>query len=230
MDRQILKTAFGNGETMKISGAIFDLDGTLLDTMSAWETLGSDYLRGRAIQPDDGLDEQLKPMSLDEACDYCRVKYKLPDNVGAIVKGVIALIEHYYFDIFQPKAGVPEFLAQLSGRDIKMCVATANEKYLAEAALLRTGLRGYFGEIYTCTDIGSGKDCPAVFEAALASLDTPKSETVIFEDSLHAIKTAKAAGFTVVGVYDAFEKNQAAVREISDIYIESFTEIPDCLK
>ena len=210
---------------MKLSGAIFDLDGTLLDSMSVWDTAGEDYLRSRGLEPREDLNEKFKAMSLYQAACYLRSAYGLPDGAEEIMDGVNRLIAHFYTNEAQPKAGVPEVLAALNKRGVKMCVASATDRPLVEAALSRCGLLGYFGEIFTCSSVGHGKDEPDIFLAALAFLRTPKNSTWVFEDALHAALTAKTAGFPVLGVYDRSEKDQAALAGLAEVYVRSFTEM-----
>ena len=94
-----------------------------------------------------------------------------------------------------------------------------------EAALLRTGVWSFFGEIFTCDEVGHGKDEPHIFETALRFLGTAKSETVVFDDAPHAVRTAKKAGFLVAGVYDSHEKAQDEIRGLADIYLEDLTRL-----
>jgi hydroxymethylpyrimidine kinase/phosphomethylpyrimidine kinase len=103
-----------------------------------------------------------------------------------------------------------------------MCVATVTDRYLAEAALTRLNIRQFFSEIFTTAEIGCGKNNPAIYRTALSYLGTPKEETAVFEDALHALVTAKNDGFRVVGVYDAHEKRQAEMRAEADYYISDY--------
>lgn len=103
-----------------------------------------------------------------------------------------------------------------------MCIATATERYQIEAALKRCHLDSFFGEIFTCSAVGHGKDEPHIFEAALAWLGTGREDTLVFEDAYHAIQTAKKAGFRVAAVYDSHEPHQREIRELADHYIEQF--------
>lgn len=214
---------------MKMEGAIFDLDGTLLDSMFIWDTIGEDYLRSRGIEPHENLYEKFKDMSLSQAAAYYQSEYGLADGTDAIIDGVGRLIGGFYMDKVQPKAGVAEFLAALQKRNVKMCVTTANKESLAKAALLKNGLLSYLEEILTCQDVGYGKDEPQIFNAAWQLLQTPKAHTWVFEDALHAVHTAKAAGFPVVGVYDKAESHPDQLRRSADLYIHSFWEMRDLL-
>lgn len=211
---------------MNIKGAIFDMDGTLLDSMFVWETIGGNYLKSRGIQPREGLDKVFKAMSLVQAAEYYQREYGLTDTADEIIAGVNHMVEHYYKDVVKPKDGVVDFLEKLKSSDVRMCVATATDRYLVKAALTRCGLWDYFLGIFTCGEIGAGKDQSKIFEAALRLLGTAKSETPVFEDALHAVRTAKNAGFTVVGVYDAYESdNENEIKQLVDIYISSYGEM-----
>ena len=207
---------------MKIAGAIFDLDGTLLDSMSIWKTVGEDYLRTLGIEPDGNLKETLKTMSLLQAGEYLKQQYGIAATVEEIMQGVNSLVEHFYTEEAPLKAGVADFLEALSHRGVRMCIATATDRHLARAALARNGILKYFGEIFTCTSVGCGKDQPDIFEAALAFLGTPKMQTLVFEDALHAAQTAKGAGFCVAAVLDSTEECQAELKALADFYIENF--------
>jgi len=213
---------------MKIDGAIFDLDGTLLDSMFIWDTIGEDYLRSLGIQPREDLSQTFKTMSLLQAAKHYQREYGVTHNIEEIMHGVNGMIENYYFNDVKTKDGVRDMLEKLKRDVVKMCVATATDLHLAKAALERNGILGYFSKIFTCTEVGSGKDTPEIYNRALAHLGTPKQRTVVFEDALYAVKTAKEAGFFVAGVYDRSEAAQSAeIQERSDIYINSFAEMRD---
>ena len=210
---------------MTIKGGIFDMDGTLLDSMSIWRNIGIDYLLKLGIQPKPDLFDRLRVLSLTEAADYMRVDYRLEKPTEQVMREIDAMIEDFYFNTAPKKDGVVAFLDRLKAQGTRMVIATATDRYLVEAALKRTGLYGYFERIYTCTEVGKGKEHPDIFEQALAHLGTPKESTYIFEDSYYAIVTAKKAGFPVFAVWDRFSAGQnAAIRELSDIYIDDFAQ------
>jgi HAD superfamily hydrolase (TIGR01509 family) len=123
------------------------------------------------------------------------------------------------------KTAVLPFLDRLYRNNVKMCIATATERELAKAALERLSAAKYFDFILTCTEAGMGKDTPEFFLKALELLNTPRHETIVFEDALHAIKSAKAAGFLVVAVYDKSSyEEQEEIKSIADIYLNSFED------
>lgn len=209
---------------MKISGAIFDVDGTLLDSMSIWDTIGTDYLRSIGYEPRENLNEVFKNMSLLQAAEYYRKKYGVTLSTGEIMDGVNAMLERYYRYEAPLKPGTEKLLARLRQNGVKLCIATATDRYLVEAALERCGVLRSFERIFTCTEVGHGKDEPQIFEAALRFLGTGKVETLVFDDALYAVRTAKKAGFPVVAVYDSHENAQAEIRALSDFYLEDLSQ------
>ena len=208
---------------MKLQGAIFDLDGTLLDSMFIWDTLGVDYLVSLGKTPKPGLKEQLRPMSLDQVARMFIREYGVTLSIEEIKAGVNRMVEHYYFEVVQPKPGVPEFLAWAKQQGIKTCIATASDRYVVEAALRRTGLLSYIDNIFTCEEIGKAKDEPDIFLYAREYLGTPLENTYVFEDIYLAMQTAKRAGFGVVAVYDETSANHSAeIAALADCYIKTF--------
>ena len=120
-----------------------------------------------------------------------------------------------------------KFLSLLKMEGVWMYVATNTDRDLVEAALKHTGLEGYFRGVMTCAEVGAGKkDSPEIYERCMRRLRSTKKDTVIFEDALHAIRTARDAGFRICGVYDASsEADQEAIRQLSEYYIRSFEEM-----
>jgi len=209
---------------MKIQGAIFDVDGTLLDSMSIWDTIGADYLRSIGYEPRENLNEVFKNMSLLQAAEYYRHEYGVTRSIEEIMDGVNAMLEHFYQYDAPLKPGAAELLERLRRKEVKLCIATATDRYLVEAALERCGVLSYFDKIFTCSEVGHGKDEPIIFEAALRFLGTEKSKTVVFDDALYAIRTAKKAGFPVAAVYDSHEKAQAEIRALADLYLADLAQ------
>ena len=215
---------------MRIRGAIFDVDGTLLDSMFIWDTIGETYLRSIGYQPKENLNETFKNMSLHQAARYYQTEYGVTRSIDQIMDGVNAMLERYYRFEVPLKPGVAELLERLRQSGVKLCIATATDRHLVEAALDRCGVLSCFGEIFTCNEVGHGKDEPDIFEAALRFLGTRREETLVFDDALYAVRTAKEAGFPVAAVYDSHERSQAEVRARSDLYLEDLTQLVELQK
>jgi len=205
-----------------LEGAIFDLDGTLIDSMGAWDNVPIDYLHSVGCEPAADLHVRFRAMSQTQAAEYFISEYSVDKPLDDILKGINALIERYYFDSAELKHGVGELLEEMYAAGIKMCIATATDRYMVEAALKRCGIEKYFAEIFTCGEVGHAKNEPTIFRIATEFLGTDKSKTAVIEDSLHAITTATADGFPVVAVYDAFEAAPEKVKALADIYIDDF--------
>ena len=207
-----------------LKGAIFDFDGTLVDSMFIWDTIGEDYLRSLGKEPHEDLKETFMTLTLEQAAEYYRTHYGVTLSVKEIVDGVNAMVEGIYRTRVALKQGVADFLAQLKDNGTRMCIATVTDRYLVEETLDRLGILQYFSEIFTCAEVGYGKDKPIIYRKAHEHLDTVKNETYVFEDSLFALKTAKADGFTTIGVYDRHETSQDKLKNLADYYIVDFAD------
>ncbi|MBQ2896676.1 MAG: HAD family phosphatase [Oscillospiraceae bacterium] len=199
-----------------LRGVIFDFDGTLFDSMFIWDSAGETYLRALGKEPEENLQTVLKPMSLRQSAAYIRRRYHLELSVEEIMQGIGRVVEDFYFHTVEPKPGVIPFLEELRQRNIGMCIATAVERYQAEAALERCGMRAFFSGIFTCSELGSGKDEPILYRTAMAHLGTDRGSTIVVEDAYHAIRTAKEDDFVVAAVFDAGEARQEEIRRLAD--------------
>lgn len=217
--------AVGRGKTGHIRCAIFDFDGTLFDSMYVWDLAGQQYLRSQGCMPKPTLQEDLKTMSLYQAACYMQREYAISQPVEAIMDGINKAVERFYFDDVQPKPGIPAFLQTLRDAGVTLCIATATDRYQIEAALQRCGLDHFFPAIFTCTEVGHGKDNPLIYRLAMAHCGADRDTTVIFEDAIHAVETAKADGFTVIGIRDESEPRQPLLQSLADCYLTDFTRL-----
>ena len=177
----------------EIQGAIFDVDGTLLDSMGYWEHLGDEYLLSRQLQPPENLANLLASMTLLEAAEYFKKHYGITDEAEEMIKDFDQLMAGQQ-DIPE-KEGVRQVLEELKEREIPMYIATATQRPLVEAALVRTGLNGYFQGMITCQEAGKSKRDPLIYQIAREKLGTDKEKTAVFEDAVFAARTAKKEGF-----------------------------------
>lgn len=211
---------------MIYKGIIFDLDGTILDSMPIWSKVGEEFLFNQGITTPMGLRKNLKKKSLRQAADYMRRNSKIDFAVEEIIEEIHNMMESHYKYFIPLKPYVREFLNYLKENNIKMCIATASNKKLVENALGRLGVLSYFAFILTNEEVGKGKDEPDIYIQAAQRLGYRIQEVLIFEDSLHCIETAKKAGFKVVGVYDqSSEEHIKEIRKNSDYFIYSFQNI-----
>ena len=215
----------------KIKGAIFDLDGTVLNSMYIWDEIGIRYLKKLGIEPDLKFKKEFKELSLRQAAEYYRNYFKIDISMEEIINGVNKMVEGFYFDEVLKKDNVENVLELLKSNGTKMCVATATDKYLVEKALERNGILDYFSEIYTCAIVDAGKDEAKIYDVAREHLGTPLENTVIFEDALYAIKTAKDAGYTVIGIEDVSAKeDREEIKKLCDLYVKDHFELYNVLK
>lgn len=203
-----------------IKGAIFDMDGTLLDSMPVWDDVGIKYLISLGIHPEEDLKEEIKDMSFNQSVRYFQKKYGIEKSEKEMIDGINKLVEKFYFEEAELKEGIREILLYLRKNNVKMCIATATDRYLVDNSMKMCGVREYFSAIFTCNEVGHGKDEPVIYEKALDFLGTKREQTIVFEDAVYAMETAKNAGFLVAGMYDASEKEQSRVIELADYYIK----------
>ena len=212
---------------MRLNCAIFDMDGTVLDSMQAWVDAIGHILTRRGITPPADLREITRPMNGMLLVDYLQREF-LPGITGReITDEVGAYMEDFYSDRVQAKAGVKNFLSLLKMEGVQCYLATATHRELVRRAIAHAGLEPYFKGIITSAEVGKNKiDSPDIYEWAMKRMGGNKADTVVFEDALFAIRTAKKAGFRVAGVYDPdSEADQEEIRALSDYYITSFEEL-----
>ena len=212
---------------MKLKCAIFDFDGTLFDSMYIWDMVGEVYLRSLGIEPKLSMREDIRALSLYQSSCYFKEEYAIDLPVEEIMAGINKTVENFYLHEVQPKEGVVAFLNQMKQQGIAICIATASERYQIEAALQRCHMEHLFEAIFTCTEVGYGKDEPVIFRRAMEYFEADRNNTIIFEDALHAVNTAKKDGFKVSAVFDNSEKRQAEIRQLSDCYIPEFEHVEE---
>ena len=142
-----------------LKGIIFDVDGTLLNSMHIWNELGNRYLQTIGLEPEEGLASVLFPMSVEESSIYLKNRYKLSDPVDKIVKDTIVLIDDFYHYEAVPKNGLLPYLDWVRSREIPMVIATSGDREVLNKALARLEIADYFSGILTCSELGtiSGK-------------------------------------------------------------------------
>lgn len=212
-----------------IKFAIFDLDGTLLDSSEMWRTLGARYLTLLKKTPEEGLTDKLAEQTMLTAAQYFREYYGVPYSAEEIVRHLTRMIESYYTEEVRMKPGVPELLSALRSHCVYMSVATMSDEHLGMLALERLGVGDYFAGAVSCSNYGA-KTQPDVFLAAADLIYAIPEETIVFENSLYAVRTAKKAGFVTAGVADISEGDPEGMRRTADFYAENLGEFADNIK
>ena len=204
--------------------AIFDMDGTLIDSMIFWKNLASEYLSSKGVKqiPADIL-ERIKPMTMSESAALFQQEFGLTGDPEAEMNAMMD--EHYRNDI-PLKPGVREYLQLLHRRGIRMCVASATAEYLMESCLTRLGVRDCFEFLLSCETVGAGKRSPLVYHESAKRLHATPTEIAVYEDALYAVQTAKNAGYYVVGVYDdSAAKNWQTIEKTVDEIVLNWEEV-----
>lgn len=217
---------YDHKEQRVIKGAIFDVDGTLLDSMPTWHNCGARYLATLGIEAEPGLGDILFTETSETGALYLIDHYKLTESPDKVAKGLAAQMEHYYFHEAHMKEGARDLLDRLMESGVPMTVATSTDRYCIEAAFENLDLFRYFRKIYTCPEVGATKAEPKIFEVCAEATGTKPEDTWVFEDGLYAIKTAAAAGFRTVAVYDSVSDDDfAEMSKLADVSIRSFDEL-----
>lgn len=205
--------------------AIFDMDGTLLDSIPYWDRLVPEYLRELGVEAEDDVNEQMAALPLQECGVWLQERFSLSVSPEEIVREVLVRIGENYAKDIRLKPGVEAFLLELKKREIGMCVATASSVELARPALENNGVLSCFDFLLDCQMAGAGKESPAVYELAARKFGARIDECVVVEDSSFALKTAKKAGFWTIGLYEKSEPDQETVRAYSDWYVKDYIEL-----
>lgn len=209
-----------------MKAAIFDVDGTLLDSMDRWSTSGELYLKSLGHCPEANIGKKFFKMTMDMVAEYILENYEVNKEKEEIKKEINDGMESFYREDVIMKPGAREYLEKLKGMNVKMVIATSTDRQLIEAALTKFNLHGYFQEVLTCSEVGKSKSYPDIFLAASKVLGEEINDTYVFEDGLYSIKTAKSLGYKIVGVYDRVsQEEQESIEKLSDRYILDFLQL-----
>lgn len=209
-----------------IEGAIFDLDGTLLDSSWVWEKVDEKFLGDRGFEvPDDYVDE-ISPLGAERAAVYTIERFGLNENKDDIVKEWIEMAKQEYATEVVCKPYAKEFLEELHKLNIKMAVATSSDRELFMKTLEREGILKYFQKIVTVDEVERGKGYPDIYEEAARRIKVNPHKSLVFEDILAGITGASLGEFNVVAVFDEKSKhNWEKIKSIAKYNIKSYEEI-----
>lgn len=209
-----------------IRAVIFDLDGTLVDSMWMWGKIDIEYLARFGYAPPPGLERAIEGMSFSETAVYFKERFQIPDSLDTIKQAWIDMsIEKYRHEV-PPKKGVCHFLDYLQSKDIRMGIATSNGRDMVEAVLESLRIRSCFQSVVTACEVAAGKPAPDIYRRVAGDLGVEPGACMVFEDVPAGIRAGKAAGMLVCAVEDDFS---ASIREekarLADFFIRDYDEI-----
>ncbi len=212
---------------MSLKAVIFDLDGTLIDSMDVWLQVDMEFLKKRNIPvPEDLFSDLEEGNSLLELAKYFKTKFSLTESLEEITTEWTEMVKVHYEELIPLKPGVKELLDYLKANNLKIGVGTSNSKHLTEIVLKANSVYDYFSTIVAgCTEI-KGKPFPDIFLEVANNLQIPPENCLVIEDTLVGIKAAVNAGMTAYAVYDSHSINDLPlIIEEADYYTESYERI-----
>ncbi len=210
---------------MEITGAIFDFDGTLFDSMHVWKGIRYKFFERIGLKFNEEDEELFKGLFLSEAIPLAIERFGLNKTSDDLFNELFDYIKELYMVDAVPKNDIIDFLEKLKSKGVKMGIATATGESALLVLLEKFNMLHYFSAIYSTFTVGAAKTEPKVYDVVLNEIGTDKETTWVFEDALYAAKTAKANGYNVVGIYDKSEPNTDELKELVDIYIHNYSEI-----
>ncbi len=211
-----------------IKGCIFDMDGTLVDSLGIWTDIDIRFFHEHGMEVPDGYDRIISHMSFREMAVYTKDTYDIKESVEEIMETWMDWSKKAYLYDIQVKPGAKEFLHALKKRGLPLSLATTNKEELYLPCLKRNGLDDCFDHIENVNHLKTKKSEPKIYLTLAEYMHTKPEETLVFEDILMAINTAKKASFRVVGVYDMRNENDMdEIKRNSDFFIDDYEQIPD---
>ena len=210
----------------EFKGAIFDLDGTLLDSMWVWRDIDIRFLdkRGYELTPD--YIEAISAKAFKAAAEYTIERFKLEETAEDIIEEWHSMAYESYSTKVVLKPNAKEYLERLKAKGIKLAVATASAETLFKPALINNGIYDFFDTIVTADEVERGKGFPDIYLKASKNLNLLPEECIVYEDIFKGIQGAKAGNFYTVGVYDKHsEYEQDKIKKLADKYIKDFAEL-----
>ncbi|MBQ5589290.1 MAG: HAD family phosphatase [Anaerotignum sp.] len=206
---------------------IFDLDGTLIDSMPVWRGTGSGFLNNHNFPVPENLMEVVKTQTIWQTAEWFRTELGVPMEAEDIVNEIVESVVEAYRHTIPLKDGAMEYLEKMKNEGVEMCILTASEADYILPALDRLDIRKYFSHVLTCTELGEYKNDGKAYLKTMELMGGTLEETVVFEDAYYAVKGAKSVGFPVYAVLDEVvrEDDIDKIKETADHYFHSYKEL-----
>ncbi len=208
-----------------IQAVIYDIDGTLIDSLSIWADADREFLHRRGIEYDPKISLNLKSLHFVSASQYLIDYYHLNENINDVCDEITEIVKHRYFNEMPLKDGVIEFAKACYSKGVKQCSATSNSRELAKGTLKASGIFDMLEFLIVSDDMGNDKTSPDIFMECARKLGVDIENIAVFEDSPHAAKTAKETGFFTVGIYNGHDSDFTKIKEYTDIQVYSWRDI-----
>lgn len=202
---------------------IFDLDGTLIDSMNVWSDIDKEFFKMHDLPFEEDYQKEIGHKGLKEIAAYTKTRYNLKESEDEIISIWLDMAKEAYAYKIPLKEGVKSFLEYLQSKNIKMGIATSNSLELTELVLKHHDIYKYFSKVVTVNELKTNKGSPDIYLHISNSFGLTPNECIVFEDLLTGIKTAKKAGYKVVGVKEKSSLDkEKEIREIADLYISNY--------
>lgn len=202
---------------------IFDLDGTLIDSMNVWSDIDKEFFKMHDLPFEEDYQKEIGHKGLKEIAAYTKTRYNLKESEDEIISIWLDMAKEAYAYKIPLKEGVKSFLEYLQSKNIKMGIATSNSLELTELVLKHHDIYKYFSKVVTVNELKTNKGSPDIYLHISDSFGLTPNECIVFEDLLTGIKTAKKAGYKVVGVKEISSLDkEKEIREIADLYISNY--------
>ena len=207
-------------------GMLFDLDGTLIDSMWMWKAIDIEYLGRYGIELPDGLQRKIEGMSFSETAVYFKENFQIPDSLEVIKDTWNQMAYDKYKNEVPLKEGVLDFLKYCKKQGFKTAICTSNSRELASVCLSSLGIDQYIDLLVTACDVNKGKPSPDIYLTAAQKLSLCPEECLVFEDIVKGLQAGISAGMDTCAVADKYsEETEAEKRKHARYYVRSFDEI-----
>lgn len=210
----------------EFKGAIFDLDGTILDSMWVWKQVDINFLGKRGIEMPADYVKAISTLNLKTAAEYTIERFQLKETVEEVMDEWFQMAVKEYAEDVQLKSGAREYLAYLKAKGVKLAIATSSHEGLFLPCLENNEIYEFFDAIVTTMEVSRGKEFPDVYREAAERLHLKIEDCMVFEDIHMAVKAAKAGGFYVVAMEEEHSApDREEIKRIADRYITNFEEM-----